>query len=699
MLPLEPITPPPPDPSGAPNLAADPQVQLRKSLIPLPMTLDEVGEWKERIKQSEKRITDRQDEWDTLWKSYLPTPAKEGAQAPKVNAHFRNVHTKMGQLFVRSPQVLLSAKGKGRETMQQPPGIGPDGMPTPPQTLRATDGIAIRQTVINTYMGRSYINAIALMDECLLDMQAYSGFAAVEVSYRSVSRTVNQPVMGPDPNFIPPPQMPGSLGLNTPPPPQVPQLDPFTQLPKTTPIQVPIYECWEAKRIPPKKVLFDEQLKSCRIDRDSRWIGKIFYLSKRLAKRQYGLTDLEIEKTAETDDRNFADDRDQSNQPVEKDLLRGYHLWYKAEYFSDNDNPDALVELVLFDCVPDAPVVHRPSVDQTFDDQGALTEDSAEGFPIIVGSLRPTLDSPYPKSDSAFTDGDVKHLSTHRRQMVAVRDAAIGKVLMDSGAFDDADIAKIQNAEAGSTILVKSGALAAGADKLIALVAQVHSTPDDWRTAAMLKSDMEETIGISGPQAGGQNDTVRSATEVNTQNQGSQGRNEKEKFRVIDFYLQIVGAVDVRIFRYATGNRYVEVAGPTGAKKIEVWNKQIGAGKYSYDIKPDSQLVGDVARDRQQKIAGYNIMGPDPLFNRAPALRDISSSFGWDPTETVLDQATVNAQQFISNSGTPVGQPPHGGGPVNKHQAEKSGAVPNAPGAAQSGDNRQERNPRPGGGA
>lgn len=640
--------------------------KLRQSLTTLPLTGDELTKWWDRIEQSQQRTRERETEWDALWSEYLPTVSTVASpEDVKVNAHFRNVHTKMGQLFVQSPEVRLVAKGPGKETMLQPPMPGPDGMMQPPRTLRAEDGIAIRQAVINEYMGPDYIDAASLMDECLLDMQTGAGFAAVRVSYKATIRT--------------------APAIN----------DPQTGAVQREATPVPIYECWEAERVNPRKVLFDERLASCRIEKHSRWVGEIFFPSKLIAKRTYGLNDEELGQGGQSDDRIYRDAKDTGNEGKGEDRVKAFRIWYKAEHFMEaDDHPQRIIELVLFDCCKDRPVVHRRSMDQTFDEQDALTENSLEGFPIIIGSLRPTMDSPFTKSDSAFTQAEVKQLNTHRQQMVKLRDAAIGMLLYDSGMIDEADKNRIQSGEVGAMIALKAGSLGNGKDKVMASTAQVQSTADDWRTDAMLESDLEKTLGISAVQTGGSLDTVRSATEVERTSRGAAGRNKKEQSRVVAFYLKVVRAIDTLIFRYATGNRYVYVVGATGAKKLEVWNKMIGSGRYSYDIKPDSQLELDVARDRQQKTAMYTVMAPDPLVLRAPILRDMASLVGWDPGQVVQDENVVNAQQMAQGMGIPIGQPPHGGASVNKHVQEKSGNTPNAPGAAASGDNRQERNPQ-----
>lgn len=661
---------------GAPQ--NDPAPDLQKSLNPLPLSAQEISEWWARIEASEARVEQREDQWDALVEEYVPHISDKAApEDPKCNAHFRNIHTKTGQLFVRSPKVIMTPKGPA---LDQEVVIGPDGVP---MSLTAADAVPIRQAVINYYLGPEEIDGVRLMDECLFDMQGYSGLACVKVGYRSVSRTVQRPVMQPAPA---PPAM-GQVGLDAlAPAPMVPALDPFTGLPQMESVPVIIHERWYAEKFSTKKLLLDEQLHSPRVEERSRWIGRKHYLPKRQAMRLYGLTEDEVGSGVSEDDRIYQAPEDRSADTTAlKDLIAVYEIWYKAMYFTDADHPDAINELVLLENNKERTVVSRPSLDQTFDEQGKLSYDSLIGFPIKVGSLRDFLDSPFTLADSAFTNAQAKNLDVHVQQMLKLRDAAVGKYFYDTDAIDAEDLKKMRDGEVGAFIGLKSGALAAGSDKVFYTTAQVRATADDWRTADMLKSTMNETLGISETSAGGNPDTVRSATEIQESSSGGAGRQEKEQARVIEFYLQIVRAIDTLIFRYATGERYVTVVGEDGTKTLAQWNKKLGAGCYSYDIKPDSQLRNDVARDRQQKIAAYTVMAPDQMVNRPPILRDIARDFGWDPSLIVLPSPIQQAAQ-----------PPHGGS-ANKHISELSGAIENRPGAAASGDNRQDRNPRPGG--
>lgn len=663
--------------------------EIQKSLNPLPMTAEELSEWWARIAASEERTKAREGQWDVLMQEYTPkVNSRAVAEDVKTNIHFRNIHTKMGQLFVLAPDVRMTPKGPALDTATI---ANPQtGMP---QKVSPADAVPIRQAVINYYMGPEEIDGVRLMDECLLDMQGYSGLAAVKVGYRAISRSVDKPVMGPDPTFVPPPVPQGILGLApTPQAPMVPQMDLTTGQPKVETIQVPIFEEWFGSKFSTKKLLLDEQLVQPNIEKYSRWIGMKFYINKRLAQRQYGLTDVEVAAAAASDDRVFIDPT--SGRPADgvKDLLAAYEITYRACYFTDEDHPQRLHQLVLFEGIRSRTFVHRPSLDQTFDEEGKLTYDSVTGFPIKVGSLRDAIDTPFVQADSAFTNAMVRQLDVFNQQLMKLRDAAIGKYFYDTGAIDAQDLEKLKSGEVGAYIGLKDGALAQGAEKLFYTSAQVKQNPDDWRTIQMLKQQIDETLGISAVQAGSNPDTVRSATEISEVGAGAAGRQRKEQARVIGFYLSIVRMVDTLIFRYATGNRYIQVVGSGGAKKLEVWNKKLGAGCYAYDIRPDSQLAIDAARDRQQKIAAYTVMSPDPLYNRAPILRDIARDFGQDPTEVVKDPEAASMELAARQAGAPAGQPPHDGAP-NKHVMEQSGSTPNAPGQAATGDNREDRNP------
>jgi hypothetical protein len=315
---------------------------------------------------------------------------------------------------------------------------------------------------------------------------------------------------------------------------------------------------------------------------------------------------------------------------------------------------------------------------------GQLTDDSLEGFPIKVLTVRDMADHCIPLADSAFSNSGIKQIGTWRRQSVKLRDVNIGKFIADGSAFDDAEVAQLKSAEAGEVIIVQDGRLQQGIDKVIGVTPRLTTTADDFRAQDMMSREIDETIGISPNSSGAQNENVLSATEIASIDQGIAGRSDKELNRVIDFYLDLVRALDQLLMRYATQDEYVKIGGEEGANRIFVWNGKIGQGKYLYDIAPDSQLRVDTAREFQLLLNFYNLAAPDPLFNRAYALRRLARMRGLDPMKTVLDPM----QQMM--------QPAHGGQQkgeaVNQHVAGQSGGRPNAPGSV---NHRDEQNGAP----
>lgn len=650
-------------------------------LVTLKMDGAEITKWWARIRRAEARVKARETMWDILLREYLPTVSASGAaETVRVMGHFRNVHSKIGQLFYRSPDLILMPKDPSPAQNQMPnplQAVNP-GQPLPPITME--DIISVKQAVLTEKLGRDGIKVSRLMDELLFDVMAWAGFGASKTGYRCVSKPIQEPVMQPDPTYVAPPPAPGSiLGLGQQPQvPQVPVIDPQTGQPQMRTVMVPIHEEYYCRRFSPKKALWNDDLKSTRYEEDSTWKGMIFFMSPNQAmlppeRGGFGLTEAESSKAA-IDDRVHEYPEDKQGDTKPPGLIKGYEVWCKASVFTDEYHPLAYNQLVMIEGIEDKVFVWRPSPDQEFDAQGKLTKDSLIGSPIQILTIRDLADSSFPPADSAFTNSIIKQLSTWRRQSVRIRDAAIGKYFYDSGAFEDSEIDLLKNGEVGSFIGVKDGLLANGAETIFVATAQIHATADDVRGQEILKQDMDETLGISSWGAGVPQDTVRTATEVASVQTAIAGRNDKELSRSVDYYLDIARMIDQLLMRYADQNEYIAITGTDGAQRMMLWNKDIVSGRYLYDIAPDSQMRVDTARDFEQTLNLYNLAAPDPLFNRAYVLRRLARMRNLDPSKVVL----MGDQQMM--------QPPHGGtsqggDAVNKHEASNSGGKPNAPGA------------------
>lgn len=657
----------PPLSTNTPQVATDAEdarLKLRKELAPLKMTKDEMGELWSAIGRARSRMKKLEDGWKTLLKEYLPSVKASGdAETLKVNVHFRNVHTKIGQLFYRTPEIACFPRGPMLDKV-------PD--PITGQPVSEAEVAAIKQAVLNWFLGPDNINASRLMDECLFDVLAWSGIGCIKLGYRATMVPIQEPVMVPDPRFMAP-QPNGPLGLAPiAQPPMVPQTGPDGK-PVTQTKLVSIHEDWYARHFSPLKALFNDDLRSTRFDEEATWVGWDWVLPKELAKREFALSDDEAKLVVE-DERVFKH-TDVEAMSGKKSLVKGVELWRKASLFRGNEqpHPQAIDHIVVIDGLKDYPVVYRPSPDQTFDEQGRLTHDSMIGFPIHFITIRDLADSPFPPSDSAFTNSQAKEMNTHRRLSVKIRDASVPKVLYDAGHFEDAEIDSLKNGEPGIYVPVKPGALAAagGSAGIASPVVQVTSTVDDWRTAEMLKTDMQETLGIAGPQAGTPAETVRSATELAQVATSFAGRMEKEQRRAVDCFIGLARKVDALIMRYATDTQYVSIAGSDGARDLKAWNNRMISGRYSYEILPDSSWRLDAAQYLRVVLSGYNLSARDPLFKRAPILRLIWQLLGVDPREAVFTDEEIAQMQHAQ-------QPEHGG-PANQHEQSRTGNRQNSP--------------------
>lgn len=658
------------------------------ALVTLPMAEDLLKDFFVEIDKATEQTKQQAIEWDVLLKEYTPIVKASGTpETVKFNGHFRNVHTKMSDVFLKNPQVICTPRDPGpAQNMQANPmaAMVPPGMPPPPP-LRMEDVVVIKNQILNDKLGPSGVNGGRLMDELLFDVYAWAGIGVAKIGYRCVQKTYQKPVMQPDPMFAPPPpQSMTTLGLGPQAqPPMVPVIDPTTGQPQTQPVLVTVFEEYYARRIPPEKFFSNSTLKSTRFQEDATMLGHHFFMTEKQAMLAFNISADEAKACVEQDEFVYKHAEDGSGDST-GGLVHGIECWVKASVYTDEVHPQAINQLIVLKGLKTRPVCWRPSPDQEFDQMGALTKDSLIGFPIKVLTVRDFADSRWPKADSAFTNSSIKQLGTWRRQSVMLRNVAIGKIFLDSDIFDKDDKKAVTEGEWGTVIMVKPGTLREGAEKIMARTPILTASPDDYRNQELFHRDIDETIGISATQAGAPEQTVRSATETATVAQSVGKRNKRERGRVEGFWIEIAMGIDSLIMRYATDRDYVTITGDFGQQVMYMWNNLMVSGRYLYDIAPDDGS-GDSESDFKHNLDLYNMTGPDPLTNRPYLLRRLFRSRGLDPNKAVLSPEQISMQ------------PPHGGGgqggPVDAHEAGKSGNRPNQPGAT----NHREETPRPGG--
>ena len=627
-----------------------------------------------------ERVTKEGETWKTLLEEYTPNVIKSGQpEAAKTNGHFRNTHTKIGQLFLNTPEVRITDQPIGMGDVTKPSPVS--GMP-----IQMADILAVKAEYLNKQLGRENMNWSRLADALLFDICQVSGLGAVKIGYSATIRQTPQPVMGPDPNFIPPlPQPGGVLGLQAPvQPPQVPQMDEMGQ-PLTQMVPVTIFSEIYCRKISPWKVVIDPYCRSTQYDKDAGFMGHWFTMRAFQAKRLLKVTDDDLKEQEDTKLRYVHKNDPASGTPV----IQGVELFIKATSVDPSIthpqqpdyvcHPQELYQLVLLKDIKNRPFVWRPCVDQTFDAQGQLTQDSIDRFPIQIGTLRDLTDSAYPQADAAFTNSIIKVRNTGLRQQIRMRDASIQKVLFDADAFEEGEQAALKNPET-DYLAIKGGALQKGVESVMAATPSVKVSPDSFRLDADLSSIEDQTLGVNANSSGATNDVVRAATEIATVQQSAAGRAKKEQTRFVGFFLDCVRLIDIYISRYTTQTQYAKITGPDGAARIQAWNGEMVSGRWMYDIAPDSQLQVD-STNVQVDLSLYNLTAKDPLVDRRAVLRRIYQKMGYDPGKCLLPPQQMQQQ------------PPHGGA-VSKQEQGKSGepAGPDVqPGQSGAGEHRDQQ--------
>jgi hypothetical protein len=579
----------------------------------LVMTPDELREMWNAVELARARRKHEEGLWQTLLDGYLP-PKDNHADSINSNIHFRNVESKKAQLFFQLPELQLTPL----EPIQGLP--GPDGQPLDGYTL-----IATKRAVLNKLLGRDHANVMQMINEVEFDMLATSGVAFTKICYEADFMPQEQQVpVGTMP-------MPGSvLGLQPPIPQMAPQM-----------IEVPINERWRWYRFSPFKGLIPHDWFSTRYD-EAPWLGMEFNLPLKEAIRRK-LVPKGTEGNAQTDEQRFTHHGDQDKAIIGPRVC-GVEIWRRAVQFREDAFHSELLDyLVLIEGNKEQPAVYKPSPYQTLGPDGRLTADSMIGNPIHPFALRDLSDAAWIPSDSAFTNPLVKQMNTWRAQDIKLRDSNLARFFYNEDIKEQVD--KLQDLDAGQGVPVPNDLMMRGKDALVTPVPHLERAQADIHGEGSIRRDIDETLAIGSNQAGNVNKKVLSATEVAMAQQNANTRLQKERTVLIERYLCGVRKFDSLIQRYADAQDYVEIVGQTGAMKLQAWNKDVIAGRFAFDARPDSQLSSDAAAKRKDVLEYVNFMAKSPHTNQGEMARVVALEFGHDPARMVTEP-------------TPPGPPP-----------------------------------------
>jgi hypothetical protein len=559
----------------------------------LPLTETQMQEWWSEIDRSERVRKEWEKWWEANLDAYAPKPTKDpktyGADI-NTNRDYQLTEQKKAQLFFQTPEINVKPS---------------------PLMMGQEDAILAHQDILNEMLGDDGVNAKGMMDEALFDVLCPSGFGVTKMGYENVTEMVETEVPVPDP-------MTGA-----------PAVDPMTGQPMTIPQQVPV-PIWERlfwERVTPKKVLIPAGFASTNYD-EAPWLGVRFSLTLNEARLRYQLPD-DFEGKAGKDEFKFdhGTKGEEEGRPVE-----GVEIWYRAAVYDQSvRNPDLLRCLVLIKGL-EQPVKHMDSPYQELDpNTGRLSPRSLKGYPIHILTIRTLADSAYVMSDCSISRPQVNELNKFREQQIKLRDSNIPIRLYDTDRIPPEVKAKLDNADYGSTPIGVPTEAFAGNPPVIE-IAKATYPRENLAFEEKQDSDIARTHAMDANQGGVKTDEARTATELQLIQVNTNTRLDKERSRVLAWYVKGVTKFSTLVQRFVTVEQAAQIVGP---QRAQVWKQameQVPAA-LAFTALPDSALRVDAAQQRKMTLEKYQYLRNDPMIDAIQFLRkDVLPVMGVSPS-------------------------------------------------------------------
>ena len=569
----------------------------------LPLADDALARWWTDIDAALATRKAYEPWWEANLEKYSPKVTrnpKAYGEDINTNRDFSLVEQKKAQLFFQTPAVNIKAS---------------------PLLYGQEEAVLAHQDILNELLGADGVNVIQMVDEALFDVLCPAGVGVTKMGYESVTERVTTQVPVPDP-------MTGA-----------PAVDPMTGTPLVmdTEVDVPIWERLFWERITPKKVLIPSNFSSTNYD-EAPWLGVQFSLSLNEARLKYTLPeDFEASKGG-TDTTKF----DHGTEPAKNDRpVEGVELFYRAALYDETvKNPDLLRVLTLIRGL-DEPVEHKTSPYQELDPAtGKLSANSLAGFPIHILTTRTLADSAYVMSDCSISRPQVNELNKFREQQIRLRDSNVPIRLYNTDVLPPEVKAKIDAAEYGGTPIGVPAEAFAGNPPIIE-IAKATYPRENFTFEEKQDADIARTHSLDANQGGTRTDNARTATELQLIQVNSNVRLDKERARVLAWYIKGVTKFSTLAQRFVTLEQATRIIGPQRAQTWAQVMKQVPAA-LAFEAMPDSAIRVDAAQRRKFAMETYAFFRNDPTIN----------------TEMLLKQSVFPALGLSSSVYRPPTPPP-----------------------------------------
>lgn len=557
------------DPAGDPPAPPDP-------LLELPWTPDDSRLWRNRItvakqgldaiiadgKKNIERYTNRYLHAHELTRDLVSVPSP-----------FWYTEQKKPQLFYRVPEVQLAGRRPAAEA------IAP-----------------VVQQVLNDYLGPEHANVRVPMSEVIFDVICPVGFGVVKIGYEAATVPVEMP---PDPM-----QPPGT-------PPQV--------------TQVPVYENYYVKRIPPGKLVRPIEFHGLDYDQAS-WIGFTFEEDAQPGESGVKATDVK------------GDDRLLSVPSIQagtgRTLRTGVEIWYRRSAFDPAvKDPNEIAMFVLMDG-DDGPREHRPSPLQRRGQDGKWI--GMTGFPVKVLKVRYVSDSPDAPSDVSVTRNLSDEQSRGRTQLLTARDRKMPTVIYDNTRPGIRELMeKVERNESNGFVGVPGDPR-----EIFHVLDKGNVASESYNFNDYVEHDQEKAWSLGSNQQGVATNSARTATELSLIQEATDTRLAYERDQVAFFFTDKIARNMLGLLQlFATADSFVRIVGPDGAVQFKAWNADTIQGEFGFSIKMNSQLRPDAASDLKRVNDLLNLSARSPQINQTELWRIAVQAWGFDPNRLVQKPA------------------------------------------------------------
>lgn len=576
-----------PESPASPLPAAAPVSAVNKPVNPLlnvTVPPAEIKLWETRIADAEEKAEKDTDRHQKCLERYAPMLAEGWT-----DGYYDEIHTNL---------LFAIVERKSADLFYKRPDLTVTDTPLIAALPNSAEIISAHAAIVNHALNAPEVDALDMVDRALLDYQLF-GVGPVKIGYRVFTQDVPDPING-----------------------------------GTMPVPMKS-ECF-IESFSPKKLLIPKGWRSTNYEKGP-WIGWRGEMPLRAARRAFALDPDWKPGAAGADATHFNTGDD---APTGSELVTYVEVFYKSSiYRDDRVHPDHLTQIVFVDGIKD-PVVHRDSLDQTFDAQGRLTADSLIGFPIDPMCLRVLTDASRVQSDAAMILPAVAELDTFRSQQVLHRDVNLQRGYYNTDTVAKDVFEKAQREQQGGLSGMPPEFFTSNSLKWNEAP---PLPPDNWQTEAHIKDDVNQITHITANQQGAQ-ETGQTATEATIRQQNVNAALGKEQNRIAKWYLRIAGKLGTLKMRYLSVEDAAAIVGPQNAA---IWNqgrelvKTIPNARFEFTMMPDSALKNDTPTDRKQLQDLFTFLANDPSIRREYFVEQLLLRYHVDPAKAVKPAAEI----------------------------------------------------------